>query len=191
MYKSIGLFALIMLFSVAMQAQRVKKGMDKPYGKNIISFIPFSAFTRGNVGIGFSYERNKNEYVGIKIPVFIAINQPGYSSGFELKLYPAKNNGIATYAVAPMIMFGTSEEIGDDLVNSSGAWFTPTYRHSRFGFLLNQSLNITIMKEIYIGLEGGIGLNYLDQKKMLGGNSNGVNDITFLSQFHISTGYRF
>lgn len=190
MNKLFSVIGLILLFSTTIQAQHVKKNMETPDGRNIISFIPFSAFTRGNVGVGFSYERNTNEYIGIKIPVWIAINQPGFSSGVELKLYPAKNNGIAKYAVAPMIMFGTSKEEGSEIWGPNG-FYTPIYQHTRFGFVLNQSLNITIMREIYIGFEGGIGINYFDQKKLLPGNAAMDSKISFLSQFHISTGYRF
>lgn len=192
MNKFLSLCALILFITCVVHGQNVKKNMEKPEGKNIVCFIPFSAFTSGNIGIGLSYERNKNEYVGIKVPILAAINQPGFSSGVELKLYPVKNTGVAKYAVAPMIMFGYSEEKGDnDIFMPPNTWYTPTYQHTRFGFLLNQSINITILREIYIGLEGGIGLNYIDQKKLLPGKTKEGNDVSFLSQFHISTGYRF
>ena len=45
-------FTLLSLASTV-NAQKEK---DTRYGKNIVSFIPFAAFTKNSVGVGASYE---------------------------------------------------------------------------------------------------------------------------------------
>jgi hypothetical protein len=59
---------------------------------------------------------------------------------------------------------------------------------SHFGFLLNQTLNVTITKQFFIGLDGGIGINYYDEKA---DNNNANTNLSFLAQLHVGMGYRF
>jgi hypothetical protein len=44
-------------------------------------------------------------------------------------------------------------------------------------------LNVTITRQFFIGIDGGLGINYYDEKA----NSN----LSFLAQLHIGMGYRF
>jgi hypothetical protein len=171
------------------------------YGRNIISFMPVYAITNNYVGIGGSYEILANDYIGIRVPVMAAINTNYVNVGLEMKLYPARNTGPAKYAIAPMITYGTGSErmneyVWDNQLNQY-VYDNSKYDRSHFGFLLNQTFNFTIMQNFFIGMDGGLGINYYDNTRW---NNNGPNNhqsnnnnsnITFLAQFHVMMGCRF
>ncbi|MBL7771416.1 MAG: hypothetical protein JNM95_00990 [Chitinophagaceae bacterium] len=187
--KKLILFAFTLLsLASTVNAQKEK---DTRYGKNIVSFIPFAAFTKNSVGVGASYEGMLNEYIGLKVPLFTAINQRYYAAALALKLYPTKNNGPAKYAIAPTLMFGAGDERdGGRILDPATNTFTnTTTQRTRFGFLLNNTFNFTIMKQFYIGIDGGLGVNYYDQE--VKNNGAQFNSTSFLAQIHFSTGYRF
>jgi hypothetical protein len=46
------------------------------------------------------------------------------------------------------------------------------------------------MKQMYIGIDGGLGINYFDDKSNRNFNSNN-NNITLAAQFHMALGFRF
>ncbi len=194
MKKLLSLSILISL-SIGLYAQNSKK--DKiDYGKNIVSFIPFYAVTNNHMGVGASYEYLMNDYIGIRVPLMADLNRPYFNGGVELKLYPVKNTGVAKYAVAPMVMFGSGKESADDFVwdPTQNNYIHTTYYNNRthFGFLINNSLNFTISKNFYIAMDAGIGVNYYDKityTKQTGLSSN--NRTTFLAQFQVQTGIRF
>lgn len=181
----------MLLFISFMNVQAQKKKDTKGYGKNIISFIPFAAWTRNNVGVGASYEGMLNEYMSVKIPLTTAINQRYFAGAVELKLYPTKINGPVKYAIAPTVMFGTGDESnGYNVWNNVTGLYERSYtQRTRFGFLLNNSFNFTVMKEFYIGIDGGLGINYFDQE--VKSNGSAETSTSFLAQIHFSTGYRF
>jgi hypothetical protein len=109
----------------------------------------------------------------------------------ELKLYPTKINGPVKYAIAPTVMFGTGDESnGYNVWNNVTGLYERSYtQRTRFGFLLNNSFNFTVMKEFYIGIDGGLGINYFDQE--VKSNGSAETNTSFLAQIHFSTGYRF
>ena len=192
---------ILFTFSLSTFAQRNAKSEKINYGKNIISFMPIYLITNNNIGLGLSYERLANEYVGIRVPVMLGINAEYANVGLELKLYPAKNTGPAKYAIAPMITFGTGKETytetyWDPNRNNS---YTRTFNYDRthFGFLLNQTFNFTIMKNFYIGMDGGLGINYYDNNhnpnriNNNNNNSNNTNNLRCLAQFQVMMGARF
>lgn len=174
------------LTSVA-QSESSSNAMKKDFGKNILAFNPVHLITRDFVGVGFSYERLVNNYVGLKIPVMIAMNNNYYNIGIEAKLYPTKNTGAVKYAIAPAIMLGIGKNkyqtYNYNYVDSSNVRIDVVEKASHFGFLLNQTLNVTITRQFFIGIDGGLGINYYDEKA----NSN----LSFLAQLHIGMGYRF
>lgn len=172
-------------------ASFAQKKQDNHLGKNIISFMPLHAITNNFVGVGLSYERMINDYVGLRVPVMMAVNSPYANVSMELKLYPAKNTRVAAYAIAPMITFGTGRETVTqrywDNWNQSYIDKTVEYDRSHFGFLLNQTLNFTIAKNFFIGMDGGFGINYFDNNSNPSRNSG----VTAIAQFQIMTGVRF
>ena len=174
------------LTSVA-QSGNSSNAMKKDFGKNILAFNPVHLIASDFVGVGFSYERLVNNYLGLKIPVMIAMNNNYYNIGIEAKLYPTKNTGAVKYAIAPAIMLGIGEnkyqtydsvEVRIDVIEKA----------SHFGFLLNQTLNVTITRQFFIGIDGGLGINYFDEKA---NTDNANSNLSFLAQLHIGMGYRF
>ncbi len=189
------IFLLISTLSIVAQ-DNVRKSKVK-YGRNIISFMPVYTITDNYVGVGGSYEILANDYIGIRVPVMAAINTDYLNVGLELKLYPTRNNGPAKYAVAPMITYGTgTETVNDYIWDASLQQYVPNtnkYSRTHFGFLLNHSFNFTIMQNFFIGMDGGFGINYYDNKKnnFNGNFNNGSSNITFLAQFQVLMGVRF
>lgn len=192
MKKLISLFMLL-LFVSSINAQSSKKEKID-YGKNIVSFIPFYAIANNQFGIGVSYEYLMNDYIGIRVPLMADINHPYFNGGIELKLYPVKNTGVAKYAVAPMIMFGSGkgniEDYVWDPVNNNYILTTSNYNRTHFGFLLTNSLNFTISKNFYIAMDAGIGMNYFD-KTTYTSKPTTTSKTSFLAQFQVLTVFRF
>ena len=188
-------FVLILsLFTSSLFAQgdygSASPNNKKDFGKNIIAFNPVHLIAADFVGIGFSYERLVNQNLGIKVPVMIAINNNYFNIGIEAKLYPTKNTGPVKYAIAPTLMAGIGETKSEQYVLDTWGNYvlkTITEPASQFGFLLNQTLNITISKQFYIGLDGGFGINYYDEKVKNSSNTN----LSFAAQLQIGMGYRF
>lgn len=183
---------VLVTFSITMFAQKNKIN----YGRNIISFMPVYAITNNNIGIGGSYEILANDYVGIRMPIMAAINTNYMNVGIELKLYPARNNGPAKYAIAPMITYGTGTEKMNDYIwdpnTNQYVYSNKSYDRTHFGFLLNQTFNFTIMQNFFIGMDGGLGINYYDNVRMQNQvNTTNNSDISFLAQFHVMMGVRF
>ena len=177
------------LTSVA-QSGNSSNAMKKDFGKNILAFNPVHLIASDFVGVGFSYERLVNNYLGLKIPVMIAMNNNYYNIGIEAKLYPTKNTGAVKYAIAPAIMLGIGENKYQtyNYVGSSSVPIDVVEKASHFGFLLNQTLNVTITRQFFIGIDGGLGINYYDQKA---NTDNANSKLSFLAQLHIGMGYRF
>jgi len=177
------------LTSVA-QSGNSSNAMKKDFGKNILAFNPIHLIASDFVGVGFSYERLVNNYLGLKIPVMIAMNNNYYNIGIEAKLYPTKNTGAVKYAIAPAIMLGIGENKYQtyNYVGSSSVPIDVVEKASHFGFLLNQTLNVTITRQFFIGIDGGLGINYYDEKA---NTDNANSNLSFLAQLHIGMGYRF
>lgn len=193
--KKVILSCILSALTVAVFAQSnqsTKAKSSEGYGKNILAFNPVHLVSSDFVGVGFSYERIVNDFVGIKLPVMIGINNNYYNIGIEAKLYPTKNTGPVKYAIAPALMVGLgSRQYENYLYTGGGVYINQTVRESasHVGFLLNQTLNVTISKEFYIGLDGGLGINYYDEAANNYNNDN--SNLSFLAQLHFGLGYRF
>ncbi|MEN9339461.1 MAG: hypothetical protein RIQ62_773 [Bacteroidota bacterium] len=185
---------LLFAFAVLCVTSHVHAQEKEPirYGKNIITFNPIHLIASDFVGVGFSYERIVNDYLGINTPVMIGMNNNYVNVGVEAKLYPAKNTGAVRYAIAPTLMvgIGTSNTEFYTLNPQTGGYdyYYQKENSNHFGFLLNQTVNITITNQFFLGLDGGLGLNYFDQKAKNEGNRN---NLSFLAQLHASIGLRF
>ena len=82
-----------------------------------------------------------------------------------LKLYPMKQ-GVVKYAVGPQLLFGTGDGTYQDYYydQNSGMSSTKdiTVTRRQFGFMVNNSVNFTIAKALYVGLDGSLGIIYYD-----------------------------
>lgn len=191
MTRNFGFLLLVaMLFQLpALQAQQTNKNK---YGNNIISFSPIDIMPTNNIGIGLSYERLVSDHFGVCVPVMIGLSNDYTNVGLELKVYPTNNKGAARYAIAPMIMYGDGSEKSTrydyNPITGYSEMVNVYTRRQHFGFLLNQTVNFTIMNQFFIGIDGGLGVNYYDKRVNIDGVKEGI---TFAAQFRVAMGYRF
>jgi hypothetical protein len=176
------------------------------YGKNIIMISPFKALDSGP-GLGVSYERivGENQYVGVIVPISIMFSerylynstsgsQNKYFTNFYIspgvKFYPFGQRKI-TYAVGPNAMLGFARDIKTQYIYDGNGGQTvidtPT-KNFRLGLLVNNYLNFQITSKINLGINGGLGVRYLDRSKPSVGYNDGM-QIT--GEFAFNFGLRF
>ncbi|MBP6455259.1 MAG: hypothetical protein KA275_00910 [Chitinophagaceae bacterium] len=190
MKKIIIAITLILGAQLTISAQENRTG----YGQHLVSFQPI-AIVNDNIGVGLTYENFFHKNVSLKIPVMYGLNNTNYAAGgIGLKFYPSGHNKTVTYAIGPEIYLGYGKKEFTTFI-----WDQATQRNiqvienqtqSHFGFRLNNSLNITISKAIYLGMDLGLGINYIDKTKTTTTN-NTYTSTSFAGQFGISIGYRF
>lgn len=193
-------FIIILLscINTSLFAQRENSKQD--FGKHIISFSPLQVIgfelldDEADFTVGAAYEHVlSNGYIGIKLPVSYTINNINKSAYFSptLKFYP-KRQGVVKYAVGPQFILAVGK-ITTTTFNVNKHVMV-TENRSQLGFVLNNSLNFSVSKALYVGLEGGLGFRYYDSFKSKNGLNN--NDIFFDSPintmfFNFSFGVRF
>lgn len=194
------LFAsLLSLNAFAQQTNKNKESL----GKNIVSFTPIQMMvTDDNESpdptIGLSYERIlDNEIISLRIPFYASLQKPYYYILPTIKLYPGRQ-GAAKYAVGPQFLIGFGEDSYTKYMATSTGYYyqTVNYQRKQFGFLINNSLNITVAKNFYLGLDGGIGVIYSDNSPYYSTNGIGLSplgdsDIKAAFQLNCNFGVRF
>ncbi len=185
---------LLTVCSVFAQGYRVNRTQEKTkakikssdLGKNIIAFSPVNVAMnsimndgQGNVAVGISYERIfDNEMLSFKLPVNFTIQRPGIFLMPTIKLYP-KKQGVVKYAVGPQFLISYVDESPYYYLYSSMSPKDPIVTRRQFGFALNNSLNFTISKHLYAGMEASLGILYYDsfndRANAMGGDVVGLN----------------
>lgn len=174
------------------------------YGNNIVAFSPLQ-ITEYGLGVGLSYERvlDKAAVISFYLPAAVTFTSfegnrtfglPGQPDVTErpmfyimpgLKFYPTGSKGIIRYAVGPNLVYAQGSRydfIFDNQWNTIGVdWQTLT----RFGILVNNSMNINPSEHLHMGLEMGIGVTYINTQ------ADTRLDPTALFQFGFKIGYRF
>lgn len=198
--KRLTLFILLAIAGAA-------KGQDKPeYGNNIITFTPMMAISNdamdneSDIGVGFNYERILNiSLIGIKVPFSFSLRNPGFFYFMPtIKLYPT-HQGVVRYAVGPQFYIASGKA---KHTYSQSYWdgYQYTYQdtsysesHTQLGFMINNSLNLTIAKNLYMGMDLGIGVRYFDSNKENRHkyNSFETDVVSPNVQFSFTMGYRF
>jgi len=173
---------------------------------NIISVIPFQ-FTENGLGFGGSYERaiDKRGLIAFYLPVMVTFdvansnriydyNTGNYSTGKAdplfytmpgIKCYPTGSYGKVKYAAGLSAVVGYGQ-VSSNLVDLHGL-NTTEYVQSHFlaGGMFQNSLNINAGKNLYIGIEIGVGSTFInDAGTVKQGNE-------FLIQGSFKVGYRF
>ncbi|MBP6334802.1 MAG: hypothetical protein KA444_04955 [Bacteroidia bacterium] len=190
-------------------ASAQKPAETSGYGKNIISFSPIQITAinpinderDADVCVNFSYERiSENEAFGFKLPVSFSLKDPYYYIMPVLKIYPFKQ-GVVKYAIGPQFYFGFGEI--ERRFSSYNYPYTPdttiNVNKTQVGFMINHSLNFSIMQNFYMGIEASLGINYYDSNKdedyQLDSYyyPDNYNDSQFYPAFHMgfAMGYRF
>ncbi len=192
-------FSLLMLAGFAASAQDAG---DKPaLGNNIVTVAPIQIFGQ-DFGVNVAYERILMDgYLGIRVPLAFSINNPyGYIAP-TFKFYPSRQ-GIVRYAIGPQIYMGVGQHYKNETYyDNQGNYITVNgkYSDTRFGFMVNNSLNTTIAGKVYMGIELAVGINYYSEfdrninKNYNSSNGNiwDSNEIIPIGQFAFNIGYRF
>jgi hypothetical protein len=142
------------------------------YGKNIISFSPVQIVltdveqSSPDVAVAFAYERIfNNNLVAFRLPVSLSMKNNFFYVMPTLKLYPTQQ-GIVKYAVGPQLLFGSGDGTYQDYYQDPVSFMTYTkaitINRRQFGFLINNSVNFTIAKAFYVGLDASLGIIYYD-----------------------------
>ncbi|MBL7765630.1 MAG: hypothetical protein JNJ58_06035 [Chitinophagaceae bacterium] len=170
---------LLISHSLLAQGYRVNRNDSKTsvklkkedLGKNIIAFSPVHIVAtdiesdQPDVTIAMSYERIfNNEMISVKLPVNVALTRQYFYIMPTIKLYP-KKQGVAKYAIGPQLLFGTGmEEYQKFITGPNGIVYSQfvTERRNQFGFFLNNSVNFTIARALYVALDFGLGVKYYD-----------------------------
>lgn len=184
--------------------QPQRSGMD--YGKNILSLAPIQMTDFSPAGIGISYERvlDKDYRFAFYLPVAFSFKrdrQYNPNTGLDekhnnnmvyfypgLKITPFGSNRVFSYSVGPSLAIGFGKDAYYDYVYNpnTGNYYT-TFREeniTRFGFLINNGLNVQVTPHFYMGTELGIGIRYYD-------SSDYYDDFQPMVQFNFKLGYRF
>lgn len=149
--------------------QEKKKVKNMDLGHNIISFTPMGFYANTspynstfNPYIGIQYERIFNSgLLSVAMPINFSIdNLRGVFASPTIKLYP-KKQGIAKYAIGPQFIINYFEDEFESY-NPTFGYFNQIETRRQFGFGINNSLNFTISKHFYIGMDATVGILYYD-----------------------------
>jgi hypothetical protein len=201
---------ILMMFGACYALDIMAQNTTAPeYGKNIITFSPIQLVesdllndNRSDVCLNIAYEHIFwSGHLGIKLPVIFSLKNPFFYVMPTLKLYPTKQ-GVVRYAVGPQFFFGTGTVKYHQYYNYYGNGYyqnvTISETRTQFGFMINNSVNFTIIKNIYLGMDLGLGINYYDSMKDNNNDyyynsyyPNNDNPFNPIVQFNFSMGYRF
>lgn len=181
---------------------------DNEYGKNIFTISPFKALDSGP-GLGFSYERlvGEDQKIGIILPVsFIFhdynIYNPSIGSNTRyltnvyfspgVKIYPFGQRKV-TYAVGPNIVTGFVKDNYSDYISTTTGGYNVTRESNRFrlGLVVNNYLNFQITSHINLGINGGLGMRYIDQQNSSSSFYYSNNNFRVIGEFAFNFGFRF
>lgn len=186
----------IATFATQVQAQERMK-LKEIYGKNLLSINPFHGYASpelNDVAVGINYEYFLSNFMSVKLPVNIGMINNSIQTGLGLKFYPAGHEGVLKYSIAPTLLYTQGKAEREEWIfdpNTQDFYSQLVVdKTTQFGFYLVSGLNTTIQQNIYIGMESGLGINYMnrvtrDNALVTKHNPNvGFN-------FNISLGYRF
>jgi|GEM_PF-1557920 len=195
--KKLFALAVLFLFSITVYAQE----RDNSYGENLLSIRPYVGYATpqiSDLGIGLSYERFLNEYMSVSVPFTYGLGSNMIQTGLGLKLYPTGHERTVKYAIGPTLLFSRSsqgiEVLRQDTLNNFDFFEEIDNPLTQVGFMLTNSLNVTVQKKIYLGAELGLGLNYINHYKTKSIDNRQIvqeDGANVLFMFSLSMGYRF
>lgn len=186
---------LLLLFIVSSLNLCAQETEESTYGDNLISFSPAMVYGSdwiNDFGIGLSYERFLSEHISLTVPFSYGFDEDMLQAGVGVKIYPTGHDRSIKYSVAPTLLYTR----GNDQYYYYYGFEDGLYLYSesdrtvsQLGFMLTNSLNITLNESFYLGLDAGFGINYLtwikdgSRTREYGPDINGL--------FRTSLGYRF
>lgn len=205
--KALQLVALLLFCNIVSFAQ--SENTEPPavnYGKTVIAVAPLS-LTEISKGVGLSYERalDKEGIIALWVPVSFGFRSydNNYSNNNSstiygnfyampgIKIYPTGSFGKCKYSIGPNLVFTTgSKSTGGYYDYNSGMYFGgETVKFFRMGFMVNNSLNVNPLPHLYLGLDFGFGITYVNQQDDVNGSA--INEgSSGLVHFAFRVGYR-
>jgi hypothetical protein len=187
------------------------------YGMNIISVSPI-CINEAGIGIGLAYERmlDKKGKFTFFLPLSYHVggfrksydDDPpvSYLNGFDkqirilnfnagVKFYPTGSRGKVRYALGVLFncQYGQEFEGGSGSVPPYSSYIPPVDKvvMQRAGFLINNSLNLSLTKRFYMGLDVGYGITAINRKEQPYSTILVGQGADALTQFNFRLGYRF
>lgn len=190
---------VLLAFSISSLAM-IAQDNASDYGKHLVTVSPFVGYATpqlSDLGVGLGYEYFLNDFISAKLPLNFGLTTSMFQTGIGLKFYPSGHDRVVKFAIGPSLLLTRSTDgyTVTQFDSLNNFWFEQEIENplTQFGFLLNSSLNITIQKNIYLGAEMGLGVNYLNSYRddVI---RNGVfreDQPNVLFQFTLNMGYRF
>lgn len=168
---------------------------ESGYGDNLVTLLPFSGYASthaGDVLVGISYERFLSEHISLRAPVKVGLLNSSIQALVGAKFYTVGHDTEVSYSLGPAFIFNRSVQEEEAQLYSDDIWIERIEEETvtQFGFILLNSLNVTIQHDIFIGMETGLGINYINHIEREGRAAETMDPgVSFL--FDISMGYRF
>lgn len=183
---------------------------DRSYGNNTLSVAPVFINSEGSPGFGVMYERvlDRRGIVSLQLPFALSlvrdydlnslnpntgrydrIYRPFYHVYPGLKIYPTGSQGVVRYSIGAALDIGFGDKyIERGSYNPITGLYNSGYVQNVFktGMMINNGLNFMPTKNLYIGMELGLGFYYIDTED----DYYGYNEVP-AAQFNFRVGYRF
>lgn len=187
------------------------------YGGNIISAALINLNEHG-YGVGLAYERSldKKGVISLYLPVNVCLGGIGNTDVYDpltggstsqplrrtiwqfmpgAKFYPAGNQGKARYAVGPQLVYETGtierEQWIYDPSSSYGFYQKGDAKVQKLGVMINNSVNMFPTKNLFIGVDFGIGIPYnWEEENLSTGQMEAAGNDSPLVQLNFRLGFR-
>ncbi len=177
-----------------------RTSQPSPFNKHILAFAPIQFTEHGIAGFSFSYEvaLDPRSIIAFYVPAIAEFNlanrdyygvatnrtDPMFYLMPGIKIYPTGGYGLAKYAIGPSLVIatGTKTSYYDPYYSAVPSM---TENQTKFGMVINQSININPTRHLYLGSEFGFGFTYLNRVGGVYQNTAG------LVQFSFKIGYRY
>ncbi|NNC83484.1 MAG: hypothetical protein HKN79_07900 [Flavobacteriales bacterium] len=183
---------LALLFGTSvMMAQEDSE--EATYGKHLVTISPMSLYGSdyiGDIGLGLAYENYFNDKVSLSVPLAAGLVDEMLQAGLGLKFYPSGHESGVTYSISPMFLLTYAKDDDYYYYDHFSIYIDPERTVLQFGFMLINGLNVMIDEEVYLGLEGGFGVNYVNRVDPDYGSSFNA-DPTVSGMLRLNFGYRF
>ncbi|HYD20406.1 MAG TPA: hypothetical protein VEB40_02940 [Flavipsychrobacter sp.] len=186
------------------------------YGSNIISAALINLSDDG-FGVGLAYERalDKKGIINFYLPVNMCFSSIAGNEVYNpttgtydynmlsrrvfqimpgVKFYPTGNQGKVRYGIAAQLAYYTGTKEVEQYLYSplySSYYQTGNAQVQKLGILVNNSLNMFPTAHVFIGIDLGLGLTYMNKEENLMTGKMQELGTAQLAQFNFRIGYRF
>ncbi len=187
--------ALISFGAINKSQAKDNEKVVKTYGANVLNFSPVT-ITDNGVAIGLTYEHcfGHKGTASFVLPVYYSFNSLNAGVDYNynyggtnqtqdpqhmlylypgIKFYPTGAFGKVRYAVGPSLVIGAGNHYENVQKDVNGYTENVTELRNRFllGIMIDNSLNINATEHLYLGVNFGLGITYVDQRDGMNRNT--------------------